>query len=111
MKRIIMLVLVAAFFSNVSAQTKGIAVLLRGGYTYAPGAKKILADITQYEILGFTNNFTLAGIEGYYRTGKWIMGMEGSMGIQEKYSKEQYQAQPYIGAAHLRFASILCETK
>ena len=110
-KRVVIFVLIAAGFLDASAQTKGIAVFLRGGYTYAPGAKKILAEIAPYEISGFTSNFTLLGLEGYYRTNKWIMGLEGTVGTQADYSKDQYHAQPYIGAAHFRLGSILYEGK
>ena len=109
-KRMITLMLMIAGFLQASPQTKGIGVFLRGGYTYAPDAENILAEIAPYDITGFTNNFFLMGLEGYYRHGKLIMGLEGTLGTQEKYSKDKYQAQAYVGAAHLRFGAIIHET-
>ena len=110
-KTFIIFTLIIACFLEVTAQTKGIAFFLRGGYTYASDAKKILAEIAPYEITGFTNNFTLMGVEGYYRSDKWIIGVEGTLGTQGKYSQDNYQAQPYIGGAHLRLGSIIYEGK
>ena len=89
-KNIIVLVLLTVGYLHTSAQTKGIAVFLRGGYTYAPGAKKILAEIAPFELSGFTNNFTLMGLEGYYRNVNLLLGIEGTIGTQAKYSKDQY---------------------
>ena len=105
---LVLLILVVCIF-NAIAQTKGIAVFLRGGYIYAHDAKNIFTQITPYEISGFTNNFALLGIEGYYRKNKWIIGLEGSMGAQKDYSKDKYQAEPYVGAGHVRFGHIIYE--
>ena len=82
------LMMLIVFLSGVMAQSKGIAVFLRGGYIYAHDAKEVLKQIAPYEISGFTNNFALLGIESYYRNNKWIFGLEASMGAQKE-TKEQ----------------------
>src|SRR5688500_16554756 len=71
---------------NAAGQTKGIALFLRDGYTYAPGAKQVPHQITPHMITGFSNDFTILGLEGYYRQNKWIIGLEGTMGVQSKSS-------------------------
>lgn len=107
----IALMMLIVFQSGVMAQSKGIAVFLRGGYIYAHDAKEVLNKIAPYEISGFTNNFALLGIEGYYRNNKWIFGLEASMGAQKDYSKDKYQAEPYVGAGHARVGYIVYEGK
>ena len=85
---------------NVSAQTKGGAVLFKGGYTYCPGAKKSFEQLSTNGIHGFTDNFSLLGLEGIYRLNNWSLAIETSMGTQKSRSENNYILKPFTGAGH-----------
>jgi hypothetical protein len=92
------------------AQVNGGAVFVRGGYIYAPSAGKELTGL-QNQTDGFTNNFSLLGIEGVYRKNKWLTGFETSFGTQKARTKDIHALKPYTGAAHIRVGYIACEGK
>ena len=94
----------------ILAQINGGAVFIRGGYTYAPGAGKELTAL-QDQIEGFTDNFSLLGVEGVYRKKKWLTGFEASFGAQKERTKDINSLKPYTGAAHIRVGYVVCEGK
>ena len=83
---------------------------MRGGYTYAPGAGKELTAL-QDQIEGFTDNFSLLGVEGVYRKKKWLTGLEASFGAQKARTIDTHSLKPYSGAAHIRVGYAVCEGK
>ena len=90
------------------AQLKGGTVFLKGGYMYAPGAGKELTGL-QNEIDGFTDNFSLLGVEAMYRKGPWIAGLETAFGAQKARTKDIQSLKPYTGAAHIQVGYIVWE--
>lgn len=94
-----------------AAQTKGTAVVLRGGYGYTRGAEKLYTNLTEGSVAGFTNHFSLLGIEAYHRREKWIAAVEATAGAQKAKPTGIYSLKPYNGSTHFRIGYILYEGK
>jgi len=95
-----------------NAQLKGGAGFFKTGYLYAPGAANILKKIAPESSLRFTNNYLIMGVEGYYRNGKNIIGLEAYSGEQANYSfGTNSYSDPYIGSTHIKIGRIIKENK
>ncbi|MCW3090045.1 MAG: hypothetical protein JWP81_1114 [Ferruginibacter sp.] len=84
MKKIIMLLMIAGIsIGGVSAQhTRGIAGLLKFGYTYLPGSGSTLNTISTQGLNAFSNDFTSFDLEGIYKTNKIVLALDGNIGTQ-----------------------------
>jgi hypothetical protein len=106
--RITILLLLMAIANFGHAQKiKGFAGSLKLGYSGAPGSASTFSEIAPQSVDGFTNNYFAFGAEGYYRTGKFIIGLEGLWGAQGDYSFDDDHAEPFVGAGHARFGYIV----
>jgi hypothetical protein len=107
------LILLCGLISSITsiAQTKGTAVVLRGGYGYTRDAEKLYTNLTDGRIAGFTNNFSLLGIEVYHRRNKWIAAIDATAGAQKAKLNGIYSLKPYNGSSHLRIGYLLHEGK
>jgi hypothetical protein len=110
MRKLILLYGLFIFLSS-DAQTKGTAVVVRGGYGYTRGAQKLYTDLTEGSITSFTNNFSLLGAEVYHRREKWIASIEATAGAQKAKPNGIYSLKPYNGSTHFRIGCILYEGK
>lgn len=93
-----------------TAQMKGSAIFLKGGYINARGAGKELRSI-QNNNESFTDNFLILGLEVDYRKDSWIAGVESSIGAQKAKTVDIQSLKPFTGAAHIQFGYIIWEGK
>ncbi len=101
-------VLVAAIsITNAQQRVRGGSAFVKLGYTGAPRSATTFTKIAPAGISGFTNNYVAIGAEGYFRIGKAILGLEGNVGAQGVYSSGDDYAEPFVGAAHLRFGWVM----
>jgi hypothetical protein len=89
---------------------KGFAGAVKIGYAAAPGSASTFNKIAPHDVEGFTNNYIAFGGEAYFRTGDFIIGLEGLWGAQNDYSRSSYHSEPFIGAGHARFGYIVNRT-
>src|SRR4051794_27042213 len=108
MKKHFTLSFLALFFlSSIYAQRiEGVAGFLKAGYMYAPSSAKVFNQIAPAGIAGFNNNYFAFGAEAYYRKLSNIYTVEGTMGVQERYTFSTTYAEPYCGAAHIKWGRI-----
>jgi hypothetical protein len=110
MRKLILLCgLIVSVSSN--AQTKGTAVVLRGGYAHTRGAEELYTNLTGEAVTGFKDNFSLLGIEVYHRRNKWVTALEATAGAQKARPNGIYSLKPYNSAAHARLGYIVYEGK
>lgn len=111
MKKIFIFIIFTSLLKGVihAQKIEGVAGFMKGGYMYAPCSGNILNQITPSSKAGFRNNYFLFGAEVYYRENKNIYTVEGSMGVQKRYSYHPLYAEPYCGAAHLNWGRVIAE--
>jgi hypothetical protein len=112
MKAKILFVMILAFATSagVQAQTfKGGAGFLKVGYANHTGSALVLNEITPEGMTGFSNSFYGVGAEGYFRTGRAIIALEGSVGAQNRQSVGNKYGEAYAGTGHARFGWVILE--
>ena len=108
-KLIVICGVIISFASN--AQTKGSAIVMRGGYGHSRGTEKLYTDLSEGAVTKFTNRFSLLGIEFYHKRDKWVASAEATGGTQKARPSGMHSLKPYNGAGHIRLGYILYEGK
>ena len=90
-----------------SQQAEVIAGFFRIGYTHSAGTGKIMNAIAGNGITGFSDNFLLVGAEINYRYHRHVIIVEGYIGAQGDCSVENQYAEPFTGAAHLKYGRVI----
>jgi hypothetical protein len=97
-------------FSFTYAQhIEGVAGFLKAGYMHAPSSGKIFNQVAPAGITGFDDNYFAFGAEAYYRKLKNIYTVEGTMGVQKRQAYSSTYAEPYNGAAHVKWGRVIAE--
>jgi len=113
MKKLFTFLLFAFFVasSGYGQQIEGIAGFIKTGYMHAPSSGKTFKQIAPASINGFGDNYFLFGAEVYYRKWNNIYTVEGTMGVQKRYSINDTYAEPYCGAAHGKWGRIVAQNE
>ncbi|MBC7383794.1 MAG: hypothetical protein H7296_12515 [Bacteroidia bacterium] len=97
---------------NSHAQSiRGIAVLVKGGYIFAPEAGKTLDQIPPATTKTFSNLFYCGGVEYYLRLNKFIVGMEGMIAQQSQALINDQFYVPRITYGHLKIGYLIRDSK
>src|SRR3954453_3642168 len=109
MKKLITLLFLGLFFlPSVNAQRiEGMASFLKVEYMHAPSSGKIFNQVAPAGITGFDDNYFAFGAEAYYRKLKNIYTVEGTMGVQKRQAYSSTYAEPYNGAAHVKWGRVI----
>src|SRR5205085_7094592 len=100
------------FPTLVNAQKiRGGAGFLKLGYANSPGSATLFNKIAPENIEGFKNNFFAIGLDGYYRTGNIILGLDGYTGGQSTRSVGNLYVDAYTVANYVKFGWVLLESE
>lgn len=102
------IILLIIWTSSVNAQRiKGGAGFFNIGVANAFNAAAVLNKIAPTGVSGFSNQFYLIGGEGYYRTGKLILGLGGITGAQTVRSSGNSYGEGFIFNGHAKVGWIV----
>jgi len=90
-------------------QINGVAVFSKIGYTSLTRSTAILNKVSPGS--GFSNDFILFGTEGYFRTNKLILGLDGTIGLQNRKLSSRASIEASAGALYARGGYIIAEKK
>jgi len=100
--------------TTLQAQSiRGIAVLVKGGYLYQPGAGKALDQIPPPPVNQgtFKNLFYWEGAEFYLRFSRMIVGMDAVMGQQSQVQVNDLFYEPRVTYGHLNLGYLIKDSK
>ncbi len=104
------LVLTVLTFGTLTANAqriKGGAGSIKVGVANTTGAGAVLDQIALGGVSGFKDQFYLLGVEGYYRTGHIILGLDGSVGAQTALSSGDSYGEGNTFYGHAKFGWVV----
>lgn len=92
-----------------AAQSKGVAMFFRAGYTHLNTGTQSMAAVAR-PVSSFRGNYYGIGGEGYWKSGKLLVGLDGMVTTHGPTSKNEFYAEPFTVTSSTRLGYVAYET-
>ena len=110
-KTIIFIITIILTQALPAQQSSGAACFFKAGYTSLTSSPTALNKMAPEGFGGFSKNFTVFGMEGYYRSTKAVLIFEGNISAPNSKTSGEEKTDVMFGTAYAKFGWIISEHK